>query len=115
MKEYIERKSFIEKCTTILPDKSSDYKDGVFNAIKIANALPKADVKEVAHGKWSIESIHTYELSYGATAYEPVYKCSACGRSAESYLRLDEPIMPEDADFPDFCPKCGAIMDESEE
>ena len=75
-------------------------------------ALPAADVKPVVHGKWTIEQINTYELSYGTTAYEPVYRCSACGLSTESYLRLDEPIMPEDADFPKFCPNCGADMRE---
>lgn len=66
-------------------------------------------------GKWIIEEMNTYELSYGTTAYEPVYRCSVCGCLTESYLRLDEPIMPEDADFPRFCPWCGADMREGKQ
>lgn len=71
--------------------------------------------EEVKHGHWTIEDIVTYERSYGGTLYEPVYKCSCCGRVTESYVRGDEPIMPEDADFPEFCGNCGAKMDEVEE
>lgn len=73
---------------------------------------PAANVEERKKGKWIIDSINEYELSYGTMAYEPVYKCSNCGRVTESYIRLDEPIMPEDADFPNFCPWCGARMEE---
>ena len=68
----------------------------------------------VKHGHWIIEDMVTYERSYGGTLYEPVYKCSCCGRVTESYVRGDEPIMPEDADFPKFCGNCGAEMDEVE-
>ena len=71
---------------------------------------PRVDT--VKHGHWTIEDIITYERSYGGTLYEPVYKCSCCGRVTESYVRGDEPIMPEDADFPEFCGNCGAKMDE---
>lgn len=71
-------------------------------------------IKERNKGKWSIEETNTYELSYGVTAYAPVYKCSACGRSIESHLMLDEPIVPEDANFSRFCPWCGAEMREEE-
>ena len=67
------------------------------------------------HGKWKIEGINTYELADGTTGYEPVYECSECGLSTESYLRLDEPVMPRDADFPKFCQHCGARMEESDE
>ena len=59
-------------------------------------------------GYWIIKAINTFELAYGSTGYQPVYECSECGRVTESYLRLDEPIMPEDADFPDYCPNCGS-------
>lgn len=75
-------------------------------------AIPAADVREVKRGKWSVQEIYKHEMSYGTTAYEPVYKCSACGNLMESYLRYDAPIMPEDADFPHFCPNCGADMRE---
>ena len=67
-------------------------------------------LQERPTGKWSIDSIDELELSYGGMAYEPVYKCSYCGRVTESYVRFDKPIMPEDADFPNFCGWCGARM-----
>ena len=77
--------------------------------------VPTVDAEPVRHGHWTIEDIVTYERSYGGILYEPVYKCSCCGRVTESYVRGDEPIMPEDADFPKFCGNCGAKMDEGEE
>ena len=84
------------------------FRDGYAEALT-DNAEP------VKPGHWTIEDIITYERSYGGTLYEPVYKCSCCGRVTESYVRGDEPIMPEDADFPKFCGNCGAKMDEVEE
>lgn len=89
------------------------YKSGWNDAIDaIVESVPTVD--PVKHGHWTIEDMVTYERSYGGTLYEPVYKCSCCGRVTESYVRGDEPIMPEDADFPKFCGNCGAKMDEVE-
>ena len=102
-KEYIEREAAIEAAK-----KSHLY----FDIKPIINSIPAADVRPVVRGKWSVHEIYKHELSYGATAYEPVYECSACGGWMESYLRYDEPIMPEDADFPRYCPNCGAYMRE---
>ncbi len=67
--------------------------------------------QEVAHGEWIIDGMNEYELSYGCIGYEPIYRCSKCGLTTESYLRTEKPIMPEDADFPNYCPNCGAKMD----
>lgn len=91
-----ELQKFVQLKTTLRPS----FVDVLLNA------------EEVKHGHWTIEDIVTYERSYGGTLYEPVYKCSCCGRVTESYVRGDEPIMPEDADFPEFCGNCGAKMDE---
>ena len=87
---------------------ASCHLGSAFDAI---DELPSAERR----GRWTIEAVHQYELAYGATAYEPVYKCSCCGCLTESYLRLDEPIMPDDADFPKWCGNCGAKMDEVSE
>ena len=87
------------------------YHDVASTIDKIATV----DAEPVKHGHWTIEDIVTYERSYGGTLYEPVYKCSCCGRVTESYVRGDEPIMPEDADFPEFCGNCGAKMEEGED
>ena len=66
---------------------------------------------EPKRGKWIIDGAFTYNLrELNGKAYEPVYRCSCCNRQMESYLRLDEPKMPEDADFPEYCPHCGARM-----
>lgn len=62
-------------------------------------------------GEWIIDGMNEYELSYGCVGYEPIYRCSKCGITTESYLRTERPIMPEDADFPNYCPNCGARMD----
>lgn len=78
--------------------------------LKALKSLPSAQ-PERKKGKWIIKAINTFELAYGSTGYEPVYECSECGGIEESYLRLDEPIMPEDADFPKYCPNCGAKME----
>ena len=94
------------------------YADCEFNHPKyqdtlreIIEAEPSVDAVEVVHGEWAIDGMNEYELSYGCIGYEPIYRCSRCGRITESYLRTEKPIMPEDADFPKYCPNCGAKMD----
>ena len=83
------------------------WNDAIYH-IKIAPTI-----EERKTGKWVIKTVNTFELAYGSTGYEPVYECSVCGGVEESYLRLDEPIMPDDADFPNYCPNCGADMRET--
>lgn len=85
--------------------RGSDFEDAC-SAIENAPTIEPERKK----GRWIIKAINTFELAYGNTGYQPVYECSECGRVTESYLRLDEPIMPDDADFPDYCPNCGADM-----
>ena len=111
MTEYIEREAAYQTLTEYYHHTT----EGMHSALRDAlNRVPAADVRPVVRGEWSVHEIYKHELSYGATAYEPVYECSACGGWMESYLRYDEPIMPEDADFPRFCPNCGARMEGSE-
>lgn len=84
----------------------------------IADAVEQTesvDAVEVVHGEWIIDGMNEYELSYGCVGYEPIYRCSKCGITTESYLRTERPIMPEDADFPNYCPYCGAKMDGEEQ
>lgn len=100
-----------------LPNCPNEF-SGTYDKARILDLVdeqPAVDAEPVKHGHWTIEDIVTYERSYGGTLYEPVYKCSCCGRVTESYVRGDEPIMPEDADFPEFCGNCGAKMDEVKE
>ena len=70
------------------------------------------DANMPKRGEWIVDGMYTYNLrELNGKAYEPVYRCSCCNRQMESYLRLDEPKMPEDADFPEYCPHCGAKME----
>lgn len=91
----------------------ANYPDSCYELLREAvdTAIEALKQPERKKGKWIIKKMNTYELSCGTTAYEPVYMCSVCERLTESYLRLDEPIMPEDADFPRFCPWCGAELE----
>lgn len=62
-------------------------------------------------GHWIITEVRQYDLAYGVRIYVPEYVCSCCGHWYESYIRGDEPKMPEDADFPKYCEQCGARME----
>lgn len=75
---------------------------------------PSAEPKEPKTGRWTIETIGEIPRYRDSSIYEPIYKCSCCGRTTESYVRFEEPIMPEDADFPKYCPNCGASMEVTE-
>ena len=72
--------------------------------------IAKLEAQMPKEGEWIIDGMNEYELSYGCVGYEPIYRCSKCGIITESYLRTERPIMPEDADFPNYCPNCGAKM-----
>lgn len=101
MSDYIKRENALSTF-------SNAFYAGLAAKIK---AIPPEDVAPVRHGHWIINGVRKYRLSDGETAYVPEYECSWCGFTTESYVRLDEPIMPEDADFPKYCEYCGAKMD----
>lgn len=87
MSKYIDIENFCENfchCNNEYCDKPS---------CPILNA-PTADVAEVKHGKWIVDSAH------GAIA------CSACG-----CINLGYNGRPK----PNYCPNCGARMDGGEE
>lgn len=99
------------KLITINPNSEPYYSEDFIKGFKCgAQRQFEADKADRPQGEWSIDSVDEIELSYGGMAYEPVYKCSHCGRVTESYVRFDKPLMPEDADFPNYCGWCGARM-----
>ena len=108
----IDADAFLKKYKGNILTAQIDYAEGIRDVLDDIRNAPT--IKTMQKGKWIVEKMNTYELSCGTTAYEPVYRCSVCRRLTESYLRLDKPIMPEDADFPRFCPWCGAKMEEEE-
>ena len=79
--------------------------------IDLIDFYPKVENDPVVHGHWTCSNIDKYELSYGCYGYIPQLKCSFCERTADSYMRYDKPIMPEDMDGWNYCPNCGAKMD----
>lgn len=110
MSDYIKRenaKRAVWGCArdTGIDEAPFEYAEGLLEDV------PSEDVAPVRHGHWIINGVRKYRLSDGETAYVPEYECSWCGFTTESYVRLDEPIMPEDADFPKYCEYCGAKMD----
>lgn len=93
MSEYIEREALISICEQIIsydwnrriaPKSWSDAYECFMEDVE---NQPAADVVEVRHGKW----IEDHEF----------FKCSECG-----YLT--------DYRLSNFCPDCGAKMDEKE-
>lgn len=88
-----------------------EFRVAAQGAVNELRKMPSTCFTPVRHGHWIIKCVREYELSDGGTAYVPEYECSCCGFLTESYVRLDEPIMPEDADFPKYCEYCGARMD----
>lgn len=89
MAEYIERDSaaaFAYNCGAIY----------VSNRLSNKNAFPSADVAPVVHGRWV------------SVPYKLARVCSVCNRD-EPYKFTDI-----DADVYDYCPNCGARMDEVE-
>ena len=95
-KEYID----LEEAVATLKRNSlkcfNSYYKGYVNAIEDLADIPAADVAPVRHGYW-IEQCE-----------ESLYSCSACG---SEWVTIEG--TPEENDM-DFCPHCGAKMDEKE-
>ena len=68
--------------------------------IEIISVVPYVEVEPVKHGRW---------FKTGQSLVYPDkfrnYFCSECGFELDAHIRQE----------PNFCPNCGAIMDEVEE
>lgn len=100
MAEYIEREALLKWAREFYPN-NLQFASAVINA-------PAADVAEVIHGK-------------NITQINPVdeFICSECGFRCGDYSEVK---YEEDGDYEyscecvfDYCPRCGAKMDGSEE
>lgn len=106
-KEYISRE---EACAVINETSTLSFtREGTIERL---NNIPAADVVEVKHGRWTIESeVHRYGLEDDVDE-EFYLKCSECGREVwgVDYMKVqygkEEEIF---ADYP-YC-HCGAKMD----
>lgn len=103
MTEYIRREDLMERV--------GRWQLNTREAIaEMIMSVPSADVVERKRGKWEVIDVANLDLAYGGRIYVPEFKCNQCGSYYESDIRWVEPIMPEDAHFPKFCPYCGADM-----
>lgn len=102
MAEYINRQAVLDA----IPHAEKDEKISLFGAVADATMLvsdiPAADVAPVVHGKWKVTG--TFEVAdYNYTVVEQ--RCSACGHCSIRFKNKAES---------NYCPKCGAKMDEEE-
>ncbi len=107
-KEYIEREAalqFVFDACAECMDACEEF-DGIYadcnqcmlKGVKLKlRDLPAADVRPVVRGKWISHDF----AAMGKGRYTGSVECSACGR----FLPLPE----------NFCPNCGALMEERKE
>lgn len=88
MSRYIDIDKAIDAISTYKGQRFGEDRDMYIK--RILNELPFADVEPVRHGRW-----------VGKT-----YKCSLCGKWIDP--------LQGDADM-NYCPNCGARMDEKEQ
>lgn len=99
LKEYIDREAFVhhlENCIDEVKNTNGITEDFEI-CLKALKAQPAADVEEIRHGKWLLER-------------EPdgkpyCFHCSVCD-SDFHHIGIKTAY--------DFCPNCGAKMDEKE-
>lgn len=94
MKEYIER----EAGCAVMPDDYYGWRDK-----KLLKSIPAADVRPVKRGKWVG---YPECLKYPNAYADDHIVCSAC---EECFSILDN-----DCERFNFCPSCGARMEERE-
>ena len=64
---------------TLIKKKSGKIEEAISCDFKgMINSTPT--IEERKKGKWIIARMNTYKLLHGTTAYEPVYRCSICGK-----------------------------------
>ena len=73
----------------IIPTNATTAEENmIYHARKLVESQPTADVVEVVHGEWKPNSLNGFKI----------YDCSNCGIHMEAKW--------------DYCPNCGAKMDE---
>ena len=83
-KEYIER----ESAKKVLAD---DY---AYNAAKLLDTVPAADVQEIRHGKWELIDECANEGVYCSNCHKKIYRAEYANQKVKS----------------NYCPNCGAKM-----
>ena len=88
MAEYIERKA--------LRDALYDADAITMEGVKLLNQFPAADVAPVRHGRWVLDDNESKKHT------EKIYYCSVC-ENWEAWGNTE---------ITNYCPNCGAKMDE---
>ena len=73
------------------------FSDGISAAIKELEAFPTADVAPVRHAKWVLIDECVNEGVYCSNCHKKIYRAEYANQKVKS----------------NFCPNCGAKMDES--
>lgn len=108
MSDYIKREDameLIDKCVSHTSPKAEaidfDFRHGEINGLNwacdIIEAMPSADVAPVRHGRW----VESFKVNAPPTLRSR-WTCSWCG-NVQTY------------GITDYCPNCGAKMDEESE
>ena len=92
MAEYIEREAAIKELMNDAPEQVSYSRKDAADCIRYMDAV---DVAPVQHGQWISKNPHGYEW---------VFVCSNCDY-VDGYPFNERP---------NYCPNCGAKMDEKE-
>lgn len=104
MAEYIERETAFDAITDLAgkaPTRSA-Y-EAVWKSARALKKIPAADVALVVHGRWTTK--HYIDGILEGTNFD---ECSACG-----YQRVFGDLALKTRY--DYCPRCGAKMDEGAE
>lgn len=91
MDEYIKREAVLMK---LMQDGCSAKN------LQSISDIPGADVAPVVHGRW-IKDNDSFQISDYCCYFD--HTCSECGK-----------IINDRYEFPNYCPNCGAKMDEEE-
>ena len=98
MAEYIDRNTAIAKVTAL---EVIEPLSTMVDVKRLLADIPAADVAPVRHGRWV------------SVPHKLARVCSVCNRD-EPY-KFDDIFADIDADVYDYCPNCGAKMDEVSE
>ena len=104
MSDLISRQAAIDALKDAENHAFNSYYKGLIKAHKIIADLPSVEAEPRKHGRW----IHVFD----SEPYDE-YVCSVCGTRASSFIGGTE--MWYCLLKPNYCPNCGAKMDEVEE
>ena len=103
MAEYIER-SYIRKMAMFEMAYTMETETDAAIVLRMIDDAPAADVAPVVHGWWeSVDSSYwRWTSSIAVSVSHSTYRCGRCGWGTGTVVKTN------------YCPNCGAKMDEKE-